>query len=103
MPLDREYGVSQALELGTFLNNIAGSTLSMVSPYQRTLETLHLALKNMSGTYEVIVCECLCEIDVGIHYSRSKEEVLKEYPTAIEFYENYAKDPFCTKYTDGES
>lgn len=57
----------------------------------------------MTRTYKVIVCEDLREIDSGIHYARSKEEVLNEYPFAIEFYEKYSKDSFSTKYTDGES
>ena len=40
MPLDRIYGVSQALELGSFLNGIRGKSLILVSPYKRTRETL---------------------------------------------------------------
>ena len=102
MPLDRVYGVRQALELGEFLNKIDGRTLIMVSPYKRSLETLKLALTKMSGSYEIIECVSLREIDSGIHYARNKEEVLELYPKADKFYEEYENSPLSTSYIDGE-
>lgn len=103
MPLEKEYGEEQARELGFFLNNIGGKTLILVSPYKRALQTLDLALSEMTGEYDIEVCEELRENDCGIHYAKTKEEVLELYPEAIEFYLNIDSNPFETAYLYGES
>lgn len=103
MPLDKVYGIKQAKELGIFLNNIKGKAKIFVSPYKRTKETLEIALKEMNNQYDIEVVEDIHEIYSGIHYAKTKEEVLEEYPDAIKFYEDYEKDSFNTKYINGES
>ena len=103
MPLEIIYGREQARELGTFLNTIKGKTLIYVSPYRRTRETLDIALDYMNGNYEIIVCDDLHEINVGVHYAKMKDEVLEEYPEAIEYYQQMKNNPFKATPIGGES
>ena len=103
MPLEKIYGVKQAEELGIFLNTIKGKTKIYVSPYRRTKETLEIALKYMQGKYDIEVVDDIHEIYSDIHYAKTKDELLSEYPDAMKFYEEFAKDPFNTKYIGGES
>lgn len=39
MPIEKEYGVQQALELGEFLNSLKGKILILASPYFRVQQT----------------------------------------------------------------
>lgn len=103
MPLDRTYGVNQAIELGNFLNGIRGKTLILVSPYKRTRETLDYAMQNMNGEYEIVVIDELREINSGACYAKTKEEIIEENENAIDFYEKFEKDPLGTPFIDGES
>lgn len=103
MPLEKKYGVAQAEELGEFLNIIKGNTLILVSPYVRTKETLDIALRHMNGSYKIVIDEDLREIYSGIHYAKTKEELIEECPEAINFYDEFIKDPINTKYIGGES
>lgn len=103
MPLEMEYGEEQARELGQFLDLITGKTLILVSPYYRTRQTLEIALEEMNGDYEIRVCEDLHENQSGVHYAKTKEEVLEYYPEAEEFYKKIGENPFETRYLGGES
>ena len=72
MPLEIHYGRKQAEELGKYLNTIMGKTLILVSSYNRTLETLEIALKNMHGDYKVEVRDELHEINLGVHFAKNE-------------------------------
>lgn len=103
MPLEKKYGRKQAEELGLFLNTIEGKTLILVSPYNRTRETLDIALSHMKGDYDIEVCDDIHEISAGIHYARTKSEVLELSKNAEKFYKEFEKNPYETKYIGGES
>lgn len=103
MPLEKIYGVKQAEELGKFLSTIKGKTKIYVSPYKRAIETLEIALKYMPEEYDIELVDDIHEIYSDIHYAKTKDELLSEFPDAIKFYEKFAKDPFNTKYIGGES
>ncbi len=104
MPLEKHYGRRQAEELGKFLDTIKGKTLILVSPYNRTLETLEIALKYMHGDYRVMIKDELHEINSGIHYARTKDEVLELFPeTGKSFYRLKNWFPNATHYIYGES
>lgn len=103
MPLDKKYGVEQALELGLFLNEIRGKSLILVSPYRRTRETLEYALQNMNGEYEIMVIDDLREINTGACYAKTRDEVIEENDDGLMFFDNLEKKPFETSYIDGES
>ncbi|MBR3229300.1 MAG: histidine phosphatase family protein [Bacilli bacterium] len=103
MPLDKVYGISQALELGIFLNGIMGNSLILVSPYKRTRETLEYALQNMNGEYEIKVIDDLKEINTGVCYAKTRDEVIEENDGALEFFDNLEKSPLSTSYIGGES
>lgn len=104
MPLEKIYGEKQAIELGMFLNQIEGKTLILVSPYKRARQTLEIAMNYMDKDYTIKICDELFEKKSGIHYARTKEELLKIDSKSInEFYNNMEKDPFNTRYIDGES
>lgn len=103
MPLEKEYGEVQARELGSFLNKIEGNTLILVSPYKRALQTLDIALQEMNGEYDIEICDELSENNCGIHYAKTKEEVLELYPEAIDFYLNIENNPYEVSYIGGES
>lgn len=104
MPLEKHYGRKQAEELGRYLDTIKGKTLILVSPYNRTLETLEIALKSMHGNYKVEVKDELHEINSGVHFARTKDEVLELYPeTGKDFYLLKKIFPNSTHYLYGES
>jgi broad specificity phosphatase PhoE len=103
MPLEMEYGRKQALEIGEFLSNLEGKTLILVSPYRRTRETLELALPKLKDSCDVEVCDELREINSGVHYGKTKEEMLEMYPESSLVYEGLKNDFFGTKYLHGES
>ena len=103
MPLDRIYGVSQALELGSFLNGIRGKSLILVSPYKRTRETLDYAMQNMNGEFDVMIVDDLKEINSGVCYAKTREEIIEEDDGALGFFEEFDNDPFNTPYLGGES
>ena len=103
MPLEKKYGKTQAKELGEFLNTIGGKTLILVSPYKRTRETLEIALKEMHNDYEIEICDDLHEINPGIHYARTKDEVFELNSKAYNFYKEKKKNPDSTRYIGGES
>ena len=92
MPLEIHYGRKQAEELGKYLNTIMGKTLILVSSYNRTLETLEIALRNMHGDYKVEVRDELHEINLGVHFARTKEEILELYPVSKAFEEYLQKE-----------
>ena len=103
MPLEKTYGEEQARELGKYLNNIKGKAKIFVSPYKRTRQTLNIALNEMNGDYDIEVVEELHEIYSGIHYAKTKEELIEEEPAAVNFYKEFEKDNYNTKYIGGES
>lgn len=103
MPLEINYGEEQARELGQFLNMISGKSLILVSPYHRTKQTLEIALQEMDGDYDIRICEDLHENQSGVHYAKTKEEVLELYPEAEEFYLHIDEYPYETRYLGGES
>ena len=103
MPLDKKYGINQALELGIFLNGISGKTLILVSPYKRTRETLQYAMQNMNGEYKIMIVDDLREINAGACYAKTRDEIIEENEDALEFFEKIKKNPLSTPYIDGES
>lgn len=103
MPLEMEYGRKQALEIGEYLSHLDGKTLILVSPYRRTKETLEIALSKLKMDYEIKVCDELKEINSGVHYGKTKEEMLEMYPESSLVYEELKNDFFGTKYLQGES
>lgn len=103
MPIDKKYGINQALELGEYLNTFKGKTLILTSPYTRVIETLNYALTKMDKEYEIITCEELREINSGIHYAKTIDEVLESNKSAKEFYKNFEIDKINTRYIDGEN
>ena len=80
MPIEKNYGVNQALELGKFLDNFKGKILIYVSSYLRTRQTLEYALSKMNENYEIKTSDELIEFDSGIHYAHTAQEVLRMYP-----------------------
>lgn len=103
MPLDKIYGIKQAEELADYLSNVRGKTLILVSPYNRTKETLSYVIPKLNCEYEIKVCEKLHEIYSDKHYARTKDEVLELLDGAEEFYKNFEIDRFNTRYINGES
>lgn len=103
MPLEIEYGRKQAEEIGDFLKNIAGKALVLVSPYRRAIETMKIALSKVNFDYDLKVCDELKEINSGVHYARTKEELLSLYPEAEQVLNDLHKDRLGTKYLNGES
>lgn len=103
MPLEMKYGREQAEEIGKYLNIIKGKTLVLVSPYRRTRETMNIALSENDFEYESKVCDDLAEINSGVHYARTKEELLNLYPDAEEVLNKLHEDPLGTVYLNGES
>jgi broad specificity phosphatase PhoE len=103
MPLEDLYGVKQALELGEYLESLDGSSLVLVSPYKRAQETLDLALGINKDKYQIITIDELAENNNGIHYAKTKDEIIKMYPESIDYYKSYEIDPLNTPYIEGES
>ncbi len=103
MPIEREYGVKQALELGKFLGDFKGKILIYVSPYYRVRQTLGYALFNMCGNYDIRVLEGLYEFDSGVHYAHTIDEVLRMYPESKKYFDDAKKDLESAVYTGGES
>ena len=56
---------------------ISGKSLILVSPYHRTKQTLEIALQEMDDDYDIRICEDLHENHSGVHYAKTKEEVLE--------------------------
>ena len=103
MPLEITYGRVQAIEVGKYLQRITGKNLIYVSPYKRTMETMELALSQVNFDYKIIINNDLREIDSGVHYARTVNELLKEYPEAKEVLDKLNDDPDNTRYLNGES
>ncbi len=103
MPLEKEYGVVQAQELGDFLDNITGKSLILVSPYRRARETLEIAIDRVSFDYEIEICDDLRENNSGVFYAKTKDEILSLYEEAEDYYREFELDSFNTPYIGGES
>lgn len=103
MPLEIKYGRKQAEEIGEFLRNIKGKILVLASPYRRVQETMKIALSKVNFNYDLKICDELREINSGVHYARTKKELLNLYPEAKEVLDNLHKDFLGTKYLNGES
>lgn len=103
MPIEKEYGVKQALELGDFLNGLKGNILIIASPYLRVQQTLKYALSRMDGNYEIRVTDELHEFNSGVHYAHTIDEVLRMYPESKKYFEDAEKDLDSAVYTGGES
>ncbi len=103
MPIEREYGVKQALELGKFLGKLKGKILIYVSPYYRVRQTLGYCLFNMEGNYDIRVLDELHEFNSGVHYAHTVDEVLKMYPESRKYFDAAKKDLESAVYTGGES
>ena len=103
MPIEKEYGIKQALELGEYLNNLKGKILIIASPYLRVQQTLKYALSKMNGDYEIRVSDELYEFKSGVHYAHTIDEVLKMYPESKKYFEDAEKDFYNAVYTGGES
>lgn len=103
MPIEKEYGVKQALELGEFLNNLKGKILIITSPYVRVWQTLNYALSKMNGDYEIIIKDELREFYSGVHYAHTVDEVLRMHPSSKKYFEDAKKDLERAVYTGGES
>ena len=103
MPLEKEYGEKQAIELGEFLNKLNGKILILASPYLRVQQTLKLALSQMHGDYDIKVVDDLVEFNSGIHYAHTVDEVLEMYPESKKYFEDVEKDLENAVYTGGES
>ena len=103
MPLDVEYGVPQALEIGEFLSNLKGNNLVIASPYRRVQETMKYALSKVDFKYDIEINNDIKEISSGVHYARTKQELLNLYPEASKVYEGLNVDPLGTRYLYGES
>lgn len=103
MPIEREYGVKQALELGKFLGNLKGKILIYVSPYYRVRQTLGYCLFNMRGDYDIRVLDELHEFNSGVHYAHTIDEVLEMYPESQKYFDAAKKNLESAVYTGGES
>lgn len=103
MPIEKEYGVKQALELGAFLGRLKGKILIYVSPYYRVRQTLGYALFNMCGNYDIRVLDELHEFNSGVHYAHTIDEVLRMYPESRKYFDDAKKDLESAVYTGGES
>lgn len=103
MPLDIEYGIEQAKELAKFLSNFKGKSLILYSPYRRVKETLSYTLKELKLDYDLEECEELVEINSGVHYAKTEEELISMYPDAKNVLYNLKIDKLNTKYLNGES
>ncbi len=103
MPIEKEYGVQQALELGEFLNSLKGKILILASPYLRVQQTLKTALSKMHGDYEIKTVNDLIEFNSGVHYAHTIDEVLRMYPESKKYFEDAKNDLDNAIYTGGES
>lgn len=103
MPIEKKYGVNQALELGQFLDKFKGKILIYVSPYLRTRQTLEYALSKMNKHYEIKVSDELTEFNSGIHYAHTIDEVLRMHPESEKYFIDAKKDLDNAVYTKGES
>lgn len=103
MPIEKDYGVKQALELGEFLNSLEGKILIIASPYFRVQETLKYALSEMHGDYEIRISSELKEFNSGVHYAHTIDEVKKMYPESKKYFDDAEKDFYNAVYTGGES
>lgn len=103
MPIEKEYGVQQALELGEFLNSLKGKILILASPYFRVQQTLKYALSKMHGDYEIKTVDDLVEFNSGVHYAHTVDEVLRMYPESKKYFEEAEKDLENAVYIGGES
>lgn len=103
MPIEKVYGVRQALELGEFLGKLSGKILIYVSPYYRVRQTLGYSLFNMSGNYDIRKLDELYEFNSGVHYAHTIDEVLQMYPSSKKYFEDAKMDLESAVYTGGES
>ena len=103
MPIEKNYGVEQAKELGKFLNKLTGKILIIASPYLRVQETLKYVLSEMDNDYEIKVSNALKEFNSGVHYAHTIDEVLRMYPESKKYFEDAKKDLDNAVYTGGES
>lgn len=103
MPIEKEYGEKQALELGEFLSKLKGKILIFASPYLRVQQTLKIALTKMDGDIEIKVTDELKEFNSGVHYAHTIDEVLRLYPESEKYFEAAKEDLESAVYTGGES
>jgi len=89
VPLD-DFGVQQAKETGAFLSALLKGkrVLFVVSPYQRTRETLDIILTQVDGAehVDVVVEESIRELNAGIHFGKTKEELQELFPEEYGLY-----------------
>lgn len=105
-PIDKEYGVVQAQELGNyFQNKFKDKRVAVVmSPYRRVQETISIATQGLEGI-DFFVEKSLREIDQGVTYATTKERV-KEImgPEADTFYDLKKTDnSVAIEFLGGES
>lgn len=103
MPIEKKYGVQQALELSEFLKDLKGKILILASPYVRVQQTLKYVLTTFNGEYEIKIVNDLKEFNSGVHYAHTVDEVLRMYPESKKYFEDAEKNLESAVYTDGES
>lgn len=103
MPIEKKYGVKQALELGDFLRGLKGNILILSSPYVRVCQTLKYAISRTDFDYDIKVLDELSEFNSGIHYAHTKEEMLRLHPESKQYYLDAEKDYDNAVYIGGES
>lgn len=76
-PLEKEYGIEQAKEVGEYLRNKLQNrkVLFITSPYYRTRETLKY-IRDAVGSGDVIIEPSIREIDHGLQYGFSKNDIV---------------------------
>ena len=83
VPLD-DYGIAQAKETGVFLAKLLKGkrVLFIVSPYQRTRETLENIVGQFDDTtsIDIMVEDSIREMNAGVHFGKTSDELEELYP-----------------------
>lgn len=105
-PLDKQYGVKQAEELGNFFNKyLSGKkSLFVVSPYYRTLQTfLHSIQKLNKDSYDMVINKSIREINQGLSYSQPKDYMDSDIDMKINKELRQGSNSIAIPYLQGES
>lgn len=101
-PIEENYGKKQAEELNIFLKNyLKDKNIKwFLSPYYRVLQTSYIASKNIPNI-DFDIIDDIKEIDAGLCYARTNDEVIKELKSHNLPLLDYKKD--YNRYPLGES
>lgn len=105
-PLDKEYGVKQAEELGVFLGEYlkGKKVLFLVGPYYRTKQTAMYATKYLDPSLVTLeISEPLREINQGLNYAQPKSHFEGDIDAEVYYDESKTDHAVAVPYLSGES